>query len=220
MPITHSVPLYIQAYNEIRKIILDGRISSEEPINEVKLANHLGVSRGPIREAVRQLEKEGIITRKNNALYVYKTSKEDLINIYQVRTSLEKLAVSLLINNMTQEIEDEFESIFSRKEQFIKQDSLQEHEDISKLFSIECSNFHELILENTGNPRLYEQINHLRSLTRFYMNTKLRSENRRKQIFNEHLRIYESIKERDSSNAVLLMEEHMNEDLKYLLKNL
>lgn len=214
MEIVQSKPLYIQVYEMIRELILTGEILPDEQINEVRLARDLEVSRGPIREAIRQLEKEGLLVRKNNSLYVYKTSKEDLQHIYEVRTSLESLAVSISTENLTDEVIAKFHEVFIEKEKLLKEDALK---DISMPFSIECTKFHNLILENCGNPRLTQQINHLRSLTRFYMNSKLRKSDRREQTYYEHKAVFEAMLHGDVKEASELMKYHMKNDLVYLV---
>jgi DNA-binding GntR family transcriptional regulator len=193
-----------------------GHILPDEKINEVQLAKELKVSRGPIREAVRQLEKEALLVRKNNAVYVYKTSKEDLKHIYQVRTVLESLAVTLTTENLNENMVEQFRHIFSEKESILQDAGL---EDISQAFSFECSKFHDLIFQGSRNPRLIEQANQLRNLTRFYMNTKLRIAERRNTIFQEHQAIFTAINNRDANKAYELMKDHMENDLAYLLEH-
>jgi DNA-binding GntR family transcriptional regulator len=209
-------PLYEQVYKVVRDAILTGKIKSDEQINEVKLAKDIDVSRGPVREAVRKLEQEGLLVRKKNSLYVYKTSKEDLTYIYQCRKVLESFAVRLATENLSEEIAQELTRIINTKEKVLNDNHV---DTISEEFTKQCILFHDAILKASGNPRLIQQVNQLRSLTRFYRNSKLRLSERRGIIFKEHLHIFRFIQEGNSKRASTLMEEHLENDLCFLLKH-
>ncbi|MCZ2258599.1 GntR family transcriptional regulator [Sporosarcina sp. G11-34] len=209
-------PLYLQVYDGIREEILTGRIEANGQINEVQLAKQLNVSRGPIREAVGKLEQEGLLIRKNKSLYVYKTSKEDLQEIYACRIALESLAVKLTTKNLSEDAIAELNEVFREKERLLKVQSV---ENISDRFTKECSKFHEIILRESGNERLYQQTNQLRNLTRFYRNSKLRIAEIRKNMYEQHLGIFEAMKAGKGEEAAILMKEHMESDLTFLLEN-
>ncbi|ARD48870.1 hypothetical protein SporoP37_12345 [Sporosarcina sp. P37] len=214
--IVQAPPLYLQIYEAIREDILTGAIEADEQIVEAQLAKKLNVSRGPIREAVGKLELEGLLLRKNGTLFVYKTSKEDLKQIYQCRIALESLAVKLLISNLNEEIHQELQELFLQKERFINElGNPDESDDFNRM----CTAFHDIILNESKNERLYQQTNQLRNLTRFYKSSKLRDAERRVVIHNQHFEIYNAIKDQDSDRASNLMQEHMEDDLEYLLKN-
>ncbi|PIC69329.1 hypothetical protein CSV77_14250 [Sporosarcina sp. P16b] len=215
--IVQAPPLYLQIYEAIREDILTGAIKADEQIIEAQLAKKLKVSRGPIREAVGKLELEGLLLRKNGTLFVYKTSKEDLKQIYQCRIVLESLAVRLLITNWTEEVHQELQELFLEKEKFINElENPNESEDFNRM----CSAFHDIILIGSKNERLYQQTNHLRNLTRFYKSSKLRDARRRVIIHKQHFEIYNAMKDQDADRASILMQEHMEDDLEYLLNNI
>jgi DNA-binding GntR family transcriptional regulator len=82
-------PLVLEVRDEIERMILEGEVEAGERLNEIGLAEQLGVSRGPVREAARSLEKEGLVeTVANRGVYVRKLSVEDAVELYDLRAML------------------------------------------------------------------------------------------------------------------------------------
>jgi DNA-binding GntR family transcriptional regulator len=82
-------PLVLEVRDEIERIILEGEVEAGERLNEIRLAEQLGVSRGPVREAARSLEREGLVeTVANQGVYVRKLSIEDAVELYDLRAML------------------------------------------------------------------------------------------------------------------------------------
>ena len=92
-------PYYLQFYSQLKKMIFDGVFKPGERLNETQLAKDFGVSRSPIREAMRLLEKDGLLTADDrNGFVIYSLSIKDVEEIYKIRISLESLAVELVID--------------------------------------------------------------------------------------------------------------------------
>lgn len=210
-------PLYKQIYNYLRKEILSGRLTSEKRINEVHLAKKLNVSRGPVREAIQKIEKEGLIIRDaRNKLFVYKPTVEDLVNIYQCRMALESLAAELAAINITQSNIDMLSSILQETEEIINSD-LSKGETIDRFTEI-STKFHNQIIIFSENPRLDQEIKQLKSLVFYYRQYNSKYAWRRHEIYEEHKMISEAICTRDKKKAAELMKKHIEHDLQHLIK--
>lgn len=211
----------MQAYHLIKEDILDGKFKEDEKLNEVQLANDLNVSRGPIREAVSKLEQEGLLIRKKNQLFVYKTSKKDLIHVFECRATIESLAAELAAERISEDNKARLLNIINKKHTLLfNQDGnkLINERDIANQFTLLCTEFHNIILEESRNPWLIQLVNQLRLISTFYKYLKLRSSDRREGIFYEHQQIAKSICEHNKDTAKELMKKHLVTDLNFWLK--
>lgn len=112
-----KVPLREQILNEIRNAIIEGKFKAGEKIPEQELADQLGVSRTPIREAIRVLEQQGLLEiRPQNGTYVASLNKEESKDGLYVRASLEELAVRQALERLTLE---EWEDLCSQYEELL-----------------------------------------------------------------------------------------------------
>lgn len=91
MALQRSAPLYRQVYELLRRRILDGEYAPGESVQEVRTAALLQVSRTPVREALRQLEREGLLVARGSELTVIELSREEFVEIYVCRTALERI---------------------------------------------------------------------------------------------------------------------------------
>ena len=211
MEVVRSVPLYQQVYNQLRQEIISGNIRSETSINEVHLARELEVSRGPVREAIRILEQEGLLIRDNkNQLRPYHATIEDLEHIYQCRQVLEMLAVKLAASRISKARLQDLEVMLQKKELLLDETDAGE-------FSALCSEFHNIIIASCGNPRLQQQIKHLRSLTFLYRHKNANGQSRRNIIVSDHRKILQFLRENKPDEAEAFMKEHIERDLQNLI---
>lgn len=218
MKVVKSVPLYQQIYIQLRDAIFSGELEldSNQVINEVQLAKELDVSRGPVREAIRKLEQEGLLVRDgSNALRVYSPTLTDLKNIYQCRTVLEPFATKLACANLEQKQVDELNDILKEIQNLIYADDCKTYQELSQI----CGEFHKIIYESSGNPRLVEQIYQLDSISRFYRLSNVSGSERRKNIYKEHETILKLLIARDAVGVQTYMTEHLERDLENLMKS-
>lgn len=97
-------PYYLQFYNQLKKMIFNGTFKPGERINETQLAKSFGVSRSPIREAMRLLEKDGLLKADDrNGFSITSLTAKDVDEIYKIRIPLEQLAVELVIDEADEE---------------------------------------------------------------------------------------------------------------------
>ena len=104
-----SNPLYEQIYENIKESIINGDFKSGERIVDGWIAEKLGVSRSPVREAFRKLEQDGLLVNQDGTTLVYKPNVDDLIDLFEVRAGLEGMAIFLATKKITNEELQELE---------------------------------------------------------------------------------------------------------------
>ena len=132
----------------IRDAILDGRLKPGQRVLEAEIAGELGVSRAPVREAIRQLESEGLlISRSHRGTYVTALSPRDAREIYSLRAALEALAVMLVVQSGRPEILDQLEELLRRMQAGVNADQM------AHVVQTDFE-FHETLCRASGNQRL------------------------------------------------------------------
>ncbi|MGG1658490.1 GntR family transcriptional regulator [Brevibacillus sp. NRS-1366] len=208
-----SMPFYDQVYNSIKQMIHQGVFQPGDRIYEAKIARDFNLSRSPVREAVRALEKEGLlIIDDKSRMTVYKPTMKDVEEIYQCRMVLESLAAKLATKLATSRELKEIETILVQTKKYLEGKDEPDKEAIIRL----NSRFHDLILQFSKNNRLQKQLSELRSLTHYYMLMNLKGERRKWIIFDEHQEIFNCIKRGDDEKAGQLMSNHISNDLHHL----
>lgn len=212
--IDKPVPYYDQIYHSIRQMIIQGTIKPGERIFEAKLAREFNVSRSPVREAVRALEKEGLLVIGDKSrISVYKPTLKDVEDIYQCRMVLESLAARLTARLASNRELKEIEStLVQTKKSLEASDSPANNDSIISL----NARFHDLIVHYSQNKRLQKQLYDLRSLSYYFRVINFQGENRPWVIFNEHQEIFKCMNDRDEEKGGQLMERHIIHDLDHL----
>ncbi len=143
-------PLREIVYEQLKMQILEGKIEPGTRMMEVNLADEMGVSRTPVREAIRKLEKDGLVViEPRRGAYASEISVRDIVDTLIVREDLEGLAATLTAQNMTQEISDELRSIADAYEKAIRAGDTQniiEHDEA----------FHKCITDHSDNKSLIQ----------------------------------------------------------------
>ena len=190
------LPLRDVVFNTLRNAILTGELSPGERLMEIKLADKLGVSRTPIREAIRKLELEGLVVNTpRKGAEVANISAEDLRDVLEVRRSLEVLAIRLACDKMTEEtLELLHENIDAFKHSI-------DAKATSDIASVDVS-FHDIIYKSTGNNRLIQILNNISEQMYSYRFEYIKNKEAWNRLVEEHMNIYEAIKNRDKELAV------------------
>ena len=190
------LPLRDVVFNTLRNAILTGELSPGERLMEIKLADKLGVSRTPIREAIRKLELEGLVVNTpRKGAEVANISAEDLRDVLEVRRSLEVLAISLACDKMTEEtLELLHENIDAFKHSI-------DAKATSDIASVDVT-FHDIIYKATGNNRLIQILNNISEQMYRYRFEYIKNKESWNRLVEEHMNIYEAIKNRDKDLAV------------------
>ena len=150
------LPLRDVVFNTLRKAILRGELKPGERLMEIQLANKLGVSRTPIREAIRKLELEGLVVMvPRKGAHVAKITLQELNDVLEVRRGLEEMAITKACERITEEELDELEASAMRFEKLLKSGEIME-------LAAEDVKFHDVIYNATCNRRLIQILNNLR----------------------------------------------------------
>jgi len=211
MAIIKNEPLYLQIYRTIEDSIMNGELESGERIIDSKIAQEFGVSRGPVREAMRKLEQDGLVINKSGEMYIYSPTVSDVVELYQLRISLEPLAVFGATKNIKEAGLIELENILKETENAINSSN---KDEVVKLNTL----FHEKIISVCGKSRLQLILGNIRSLTNICRNTIIKKSTRSNTFLTEHWEIYHGMKKGDSEAASKSMKKHLMNDLNIFIE--
>ena len=208
------LPLRDVVFNTLRQAILKGELEPGERLMEIQLAERLGVSRTPIREAIRKLELEGLVLMiPRKGAEVAEISEKSLREVLEVRRSLEELAIELACQRITPEeltALEEAENRFARAVEDGWVMAIAESDE----------NYHELIYQATANDRLVQILNNLREQMYRYRLEYIKDEDRRQILVVEHEHILRAVRRRDIADAKSAVREHIDNQQLTITKNL
>lgn len=196
-------PLRELVLEAIREAIINGSLQPRERLMETQLADELGVSRTPVREALRKLELEGfIVMLPRKGAYVSDLSLKDIADVFEIRAALEGLAGALAAERITEEELEAMERMLAEKNEAISLN------DIDKLVKVDTK-FHEALYTASRNERLGNIISNLREQIQRFRLTSLSAPGRKEESLKEHREILEAIQGRDIQLARQLAREHI-----------
>ena len=198
------LPLRDVVFQTLRQAILKGELQPGERLMEIKLAESLGVSRTPIREAIRKLELEGLVVmipRKGAA--VANITEKDTKDVLEVRRTLEMFAVEVACDRITEEQLVELKK--AAKEFEASKGSM----DLIRIAETDM-NFHEIIYEAPQNERLVQMLNNLRENMYRYRIEYLKDPNYYDSLVKEHQEILCAIEKKDKEYARKCMRDHID----------
>jgi len=204
-------PLREIVFETLREAIIEGRFGPGERLMEVQLADEMGVSRTPVREAIRKLELEGFVVMiPRKGAYVASYSVKDIVDVFEVRTALEGLAAGLAAERVTP---DELEEM----ERAVLQIYEVSHGNNLDVLVAKDTEFHDLIYKASRNQRLVQIITHLKEQIQRFRTTSLAVPGRSKDAVEEHRGIVEAISDRNVELATALAREHIENAEQQLL---
>lgn len=208
------LPLRDVVFNTLRNAILKGELEPGEKLMEKKLSEKLGVSRTPIREAIRKLELEGLVVMTpRKSAEVASITEEDLTDVLEVRRVLESLAIDLACKNITNDNIAELEDNLVRFNAAIKKN------DITEIATTDVE-FHETIYKSTGNRRLIQILNNLREQMYRYRLEYIKDRQTRDNLVIEHGRIIDALRERDKEKGKKAILNHIEKQELTILENI
>lgn len=212
-------PIKLDNYQPLREVVCEtlreairtGALKPGERLMEIQLAEELGVSRTPVREAIRKLELEGyVIMMPRRGTYVASLSIRDVNEVFEIRTSLDSLASGLAAERITEEELERLKRLLAQIGEYIEQN------DMDKIVETDTE-FHDLLYQASRNTRLVGIIFNLREqLTRF-RSTSMSYPGRLKETLEEHSRIVDAIADGDVELAQRAAEDHMEKSEQTLL---
>lgn len=202
------LPLRDVVFNTLRQAILKGELKPGERLMEVQLANKLGVSRTPIREAIRKLELEGLVLMvPRKGAEVAEITEKNLRDVLEVRRALEELAVELACDRITKEEIQKLKDAAKELEVALQND------EVTVLAEADVR-FHDIIYLATDNQRLIQLLYNLREQMYRYRVEYLKKKEVHEILLEEHRQIIESIEAGDKQKAKQMSCTHIDNQVK------
>lgn len=205
-----------RAYEHIKKLISDGKLEAGSPISELVLAKELGSSRTPIREAMNQLDAEGLLEQgPNGGMTVAQLKREDIIEIYELREALEVYSVGR-VASLALRPADRDRLQFMVDQLLVLKKELEESgaetlgEEQNGRFIESDLGFHALLMSMTNNSRIQRLIHDTRLLIRiFAIRRSGHNAAQLQNIYNFHQQILDAVTAQDAALAMKAMAEHI-----------
>jgi len=205
------IPVKLDGYKPLREIvfetlrdaIINQVLRPGERMMEIQLAEEMGVSRTPVREAIRKLELEGFVVMvPRRGAYVAGISMKDIHEVFEVRTALEVLAASLAAERITEEELEEMER------RLVEEAEETEANNLRSIVEIDTS-FHDLLYKAARNERLVYFVHLLQEQLQRFRSASLARPGRGKIALEEHRKIVEALAERNGKLAEQLARKHI-----------
>ncbi len=199
------LPLRDVVFNTLRQAILRGELKPGERLMEVQLANKLGVSRTPIREAIRKLELEGLVLMiPRKGAEVADITEKSLMDVLEVRKALEELAVQLCCDKITGK---EIEELHRAADDFRR--ILLTSDDVTEIAEADVR-FHDIIYLATGNQKLIQILNNLREQMYRYRVECIKRKESHPILIAEHEEIIRRIENKEKKEAADIVCRHID----------
>lgn len=216
----HLSPIKLDSYKPLRELvcenlrqaIINGVFSPGERLMEIQLAEEMGVSRTPVREAIRKLELEGFVVMiPRRGTYVADISIKDINEVYEIRTALDILAAGLAAERINDEELEMMQRLLVEIGQHIDEGN------IDKIIETDSA-FHDILYQASRNERLVNIISNLREQITGLRGRSMMYPGRLTDTLEEHRAIVESIAQRDVEKAQMAVREHLENAEHTLLK--
>lgn len=197
-----------KVYEKVKLLAIDYHFRPGERVNEVELAGQLGVSRTPVREALNRLSKDGFMSFvPNRGFYARDITPEGVRELYEVRMVIEQATFRFACQRASDEEIAAATAIWEEVSQ--KQQDVSEISDWSTIAQAD-ERFHMEIAHISKNSQLYDMLDSLNSLIRFFRRIDLETPSRRNNAYHEHVEIISALRQRDVQKGMLLIERHVS----------
>ncbi|MBP2072330.1 MULTISPECIES: GntR family transcriptional regulator [Thermoanaerobacterium] len=214
LPLENYKPLRDIVFDYMKNAIITGEFKPGERLMEVQLAEKLGVSRTPVREAIRKLELDGLVVMvPRKGAYVSDLSTKDLLNAFEVRQSLEGLAASLAAERITDDELNKLKEILDKFYEGIAENNTE------KLIKYD-QEFHDCIFNASRNEKLVQIMNNLQEHVHRFRVKYINDYRKSKKLYQEHKKILESLEMRNAENAQKWAEKHIQNFQNDLVKDM
>lgn len=195
-----------RVFQKLRQDILTGVYKEQDELREITIGEELGVSRTPVREALRQLELEGLVTIvPNKGAYVTGITAKDVHDIYKIRSMLEGLCARWATEHITAEQLDELEEIILLSEFHLKKKSGEKAQQVSAL----DGKFHKVLYEASQSRILEHVLSDFHKYVQMARMLSVGAKHRAEKSIEEHREILEAIKNKDAGRAEMLANQHI-----------
>ena len=208
------LPLRDVVFNRLRQSILIGELKPGERLMELHLANRLGVSRTPIREAIHKLEQEGLVTIiPRRGAEVAQITEKSMNDVLEVRRALDALCVELACERITEEGLTTLREACENFEQCVRTGD-------SKQIAQADVALHDIIVQATGNQRLIQLVNNLSEQMYRYRFEYIKDSSQHQTLVEEHRIIYQSIVRKDKETAAAAARTHIDNQEKAIIRQI
>lgn len=214
MDMSEFLPLRDVVFNTLRQAILTGELKPGERLMEIHLANKLGVSRTPIREAIRKLELEGLVTMiPRRGAEVAQITEKSMNDVLEVRRALDALCAELACDRINEE------GLESLKKSCVAFEAAIRTKDAKKIAQADVA-LHDIIVQATGNQRLIQLVHNLSEQMYRYRFEYIKDISQHENLVEEHRIIYESILKKDKKTAAEAARIHIDNQEKAIIRQI
>ena len=208
------LPLRDVVFNTLRQAILKGELKPGERLLEIALAERLGVSRTPVREAMRKLEQEGLVVMiPRRGAQVANITEKDLNDVLEVRIALENVAIEKACTRMS---EEDMGRLWLAAKEF---EHTMAEGNLVRLAEADVV-FHEIIYRASDNKRLNQVLNNLREQIYRYRVEYLKEEETRNVLVKEHEELTKAIRQRDVKKAQEISFRHIENQRRAIIQSI
>ncbi len=208
------LPLRDVVFKTLRKAILTGELKPGERLMEIHLADKLGVSRTPIREAMRKLELEGLVTMiPRRGAEVAQITEKSLKDVLEVRRALDALSVELACDRISDMEKEDLREACDAFERATKT------KEVAVIAKADVA-LHDIIIKATGNIRLLQMANNLAEQMYRYRFEYIKEEKQHSRLIEEHRLIYDSIVANDKEAAVKVIKSHIDNQEQSIIRQI
>ena len=216
-PISDHQSLQERTYKSLRTALLDGKFAVGERIFEAEVAQQLGVSRVPVREAVRRLQQDGLLeVRPRSGIYVTSVSADEADDIYRIRAALEGAAASLAAERIT-------DSELATLRKLLQRERESKGNGRSRTPSqvvVRADEFHHAVHVYARSPRLFELLELIYAQVMQFRAITLSLPGRADAAIHGHQRLYDALSKHDADAAERVMRDHIDSARRLLLARL
>ena len=209
-----DLPLRDVVFYTLRQSILTGELKPGERLMEIHLADKLGVSRTPVREAIRRLELEGLVTMfPRRGAEVAQITEKSMSDVLEVRRTLDALYAELACDRITKEGLAALKQACETFEQCV------DTQDTKKIAQADVA-LHDIIVQATGNQRLIQMVNNLSEQMYRYRFEYIKDSRQHETLVKEHRIIYQSILDKDKDTAAAAAKTHIDNQRKAIMRQI
>lgn len=212
--LSQNRPLKEVVYESLRKTLIEGKVPVGERFIEKEYSDRLNISRTPVRESLKLLEVEGLVKYiPRTGVVVNRITRDDVIEIYKIRNSLELLVVTEAMKYVT---EDDIKNISNLLNETEKANSEGNIDEVIKLFS----KFNSELYELSNMKMLPNMISNLNSYLHKFRTISIEDNNRREKAIIEHRHILNAILSKDRDLAEMIIKKHLYDSLDVVLQEI
>lgn len=210
-----TLPLSDAVYAAISQALRGGKFTANSRLVESELAAALGVSRTPVRDALRRLESDGLVHSEPNRGYVVADLMEDVAHVFLIRERLEGLAAGMAAETITRPELEDLDRLQGEMEMLVSESPT----NIERLVELN-GRLHQRITEASRSPRLIKLIERLHPQYMSYQVLRLYTDEERRQSIREHREVLDALWQRDSETAEHVINRHLEHGKQVVLADM